>query len=198
MSDRYVMVFDPDLCLGCNACTVECRRNYDLNQPGEFRVRMEAVEQGSFPDVQTQFVRNSCAHCEKAPCIETCPTSATVRDQEGFVLINKERCIGCGACIDDCPYQARYLRQEGNEVKADKCSFCFSRVADGEKPMCVSKCITGALTFGKKSDPAVQKLLARKDAGVYLAEKGTEPQLYRLGVRQRRKDLKPLAISISV
>ncbi|MBI5440659.1 MAG: 4Fe-4S dicluster domain-containing protein [Deltaproteobacteria bacterium] len=196
MSDRYVMVFDPDLCLGCNACTVECRRNYELNGPGQFRLKMQQVEQGSFPDVQAYYVRSSCAHCEKPVCVENCPTGATTKSDDGFVLINKERCIGCGACVDGCPYQARYLRQEGNEVKADKCSFCFSRVADGGRPVCVSKCITGALTFGKKSDPKIQALLARKDAGIYSPEHKTDPQLYRLGVRQHRKDLKTLARSI--
>lgn len=198
MEDRYVMIFDPDLCIGCNACAVECRRYYGLLKPGEFRLRIDQKEGGTFPSVTSQYVRKSCAHCENPVCIENCPTGATFKDENGFVVITKEKCIGCGACVEDCPYGARYLSQEGNEIKADKCSWCFSRVFEDEPPVCVRKCITGALSFGKVSESEIKKVLSRKDIQVYHPEYKTKPQLYHTGVRKHRADIQVLRPSISI
>jgi tetrathionate reductase subunit B len=191
------MVFDPDLCIGCNACTVECRRYYNLTQSGAFRLRIEQVEEGSFPNVESQYVRNSCAHCDNPVCVENCPTGATYKAEDGFVVINKEMCIGCGICVDACPYEARYLELQANELKADKCSFCYSRVAEGDKPVCVTKCITEALTFGKTSEAEMATVLMRQDVAVYAPEHGTKPQLYHTDVREHRKDLETIVMDVS-
>ncbi len=190
--DRYVMVYNADLCIGCGACSIECRRYYGLDEKGSFRVRIETKETGTFPDVTLEHVRVSCAHCANAECIKECPTGATFRAEDGFVLITQERCIGCGACVDACPYGARYMRQVGQMLKADKCAWCYARVYEGGKPVCVEKCITGALVFGLSSDPVIKAALEEPGTDVYHPEYNTKPQLYRKTVRLRQKDVKVL------
>ena len=190
--DRYVMVYNADLCIGCNACAVECRRYYGLDEKGSFRVRIQTVETGTFPDVSMEHLRVSCGHCVNAECIKECPTGATFRAEDGFVLITQERCIGCGACVDACPYGARYLRQVGQMLKADKCSWCYPRVYEGQKPVCVEKCITGALMFGMASEPAIKEALEAANVAVYHPEYNTKAQLYHKSVRPRRTDVKVL------
>lgn len=190
--DRYVMVYNADLCIECNACAVECRRYYGLDEKGSFRVRIQTVETGTFPEVSKEHLRVSCGHCVNAECIKECPTGATFRAEDGFVLITQERCIGCGACVEACPYGARYLRQVGQMLKADKCTWCYARVYEGEKPMCVEKCITGALLFGMASEPAIKKALEAADVGIYHPEYKTNAQLYHKSVRPRRTDVKVL------
>ncbi|NLI83323.1 MAG: 4Fe-4S binding protein [Deltaproteobacteria bacterium] len=189
MGDRYVMIFEPDLCIGCNACAVECRRYNALSESGHFRTRVEPTETGTFPNVVMMHVRHSWAHCDNAVCINSCPTGATFRAENGFVLITKDKCIGCGACVDECPLEARRLVQEGSEVKADKCTWCYSRVHEGKSPVCVSRCITGALKFGKTSDPVIQEILSRPGTEAYHPEFKTKPQLYHTPLRARRNDL---------
>ncbi len=148
---------------------------------------------GPFPDVTLEHVRVSCAHCANAECIKECPTGATFRAEDGFVLITQERCIGCGTCVDACPYGARYMRQVGQMLKADKCAWCYARVYEGQKPVCVEKCITGALLFGLSSDPAIKAALEEPGVDVYHPEYNTKPQLYRKSPRPRHNDVKVLA-----
>jgi len=68
-------------------------------------------------------------------------------------IINPDFCIGCGACVEACPYHARYLDETLDEPKADKCTFCFERISRGEVPACVKTCIADARIFGDLSDP---------------------------------------------
>ncbi|WP_123290856.1 4Fe-4S dicluster domain-containing protein [Desulfosoma caldarium] len=85
--DRYVMICNVDLCLGCAACSVECRRYDGLDEKGSFRMRVHTQETCTFPDVTLEHVRVSSAHCVKAECIKDFPTGATLRAEEGFVFI---------------------------------------------------------------------------------------------------------------
>lgn len=99
----------------------------------------------------------------------------------------------CGACVDACPYGARYMRQFGQMLKANKCAWCYARVYEGHKPVCVEKCITGALVFGLFSNLAIKAALAAHDVDVYHPEDNTKPQLHRKAMRPRPKDLRVLA-----
>jgi tetrathionate reductase subunit B len=89
----------------------------------------------------------------------TMEVAATWKDPfDGTVQIDKNRCIGCGACVDACPYNARYINpalvdEISDEGKADKCTYCKPRIDAGSAPACVQTCITGARIFGDLDDP---------------------------------------------
>ncbi|RFA92356.1 hypothetical protein CGL51_14485, partial [Pyrobaculum aerophilum] len=91
------------------------------------------------------FVPKQCNHCENAPCVKPCPTGATYKTEDGLVLVNDDLCIGCGACIQACPYGARFF----NPVKGvvDKCTFCSHRIYQGKLPACVETASEGATRF---------------------------------------------------
>jgi tetrathionate reductase subunit B len=80
--------------------------------------------------------------------------AATYKDPfTGIVLIDRERCIGCGACVEACPYGARYLDEEADDPRSDKCTFCAERTEAGLEPACVQTCLSRARIFGSLDDP---------------------------------------------
>jgi anaerobic selenocysteine-containing dehydrogenase/ferredoxin len=96
-----------------------------------------------------------CNHCEDSPCHKVCPTGATTIAPEGPVLTNDEKCIGCGACVEACPYGQRFLTETGGGAyKAEKCTLCQDKLARGEEPVCVALCPARARIFGDLDDPA--------------------------------------------
>lgn len=175
---KYAMVFDKEKCVGCNACVVTCQQGYQL--PAENKLNWVEVKQsGSFPNIKMEFTPLLCAHCDDPVCVDACPVDgATYKTEDGFVLVDEEKCIGCTACVHACPYGARSMNTENN--KAVKCTFCASRVTEGGGPLCVNTCITGARIFGDLDDPnsEVSKLL--KQAEQLDDPKGIKPQVYYL------------------
>ncbi len=138
------------LIVGCSACAVACRSQWDVADYGN-RTWVEGTGiEGSFPDLyQTQHV-GQCNHCDDATCLKECPTEATQKDRNGIVWVDPEICIGCGLCMDGCPYGARHLNHETKKV--DKCDFCRPRLDQKIEPVCVQTCISGAKTFGDLGD----------------------------------------------
>ncbi len=148
---RYAFVIDPARCIDCRACMVACRAEW--NTPAGFTrlwVHSDGPK-GTFPNLSQTYVPVQCHHCEDPWCVQACPTGATYKREDGLVLINEAACIGCGLCVNACPYQVRFRNPETG--KADKCSACFTRVDAGEMPACVATCIGGARLFGDLNDP---------------------------------------------
>jgi Fe-S-cluster-containing dehydrogenase component len=104
---RYGMVIDTRRCVGCKACVVACKVE-NKTPPG---VSYTVVVEEAFrdrPDEKPLFMTKPCFHCEKPPCVNVCPVSATFkRERDGIVVIDYDRCIGCRYCITACPYGAR-------------------------------------------------------------------------------------------
>ncbi|MFN2238877.1 MAG: 4Fe-4S dicluster domain-containing protein [Thermoanaerobaculia bacterium] len=147
---RHAMVTDLRKCVGCHACTVTCNAEWDV-QPGQARTRVETTPlSGVFPALMSSTYVAQCNHCDEPSCVHTCPSGASYRDENGVVRVDEAVCIGCGFCVDACPYDARHISLRTK--KADKCDFCAPRVARGEQPACVSTCPANAKHFGDLED----------------------------------------------
>jgi formate dehydrogenase beta subunit len=98
--------------------------------------------------------KQACNHCTDAACVEVCPTGALSYNRMGFVQYNKEKCSGCGYCVEFCPFGVPQLESDRFSTAAtmDKCTFCIERVTKGEQPACAAACPTGAIKFGKRAD----------------------------------------------
>ncbi len=173
---QYAMVIDLNRCVGCHACALACRAEWQVPTKEGYRrnwLRRLGPAKTS-KGLSFTFYPGLCNHCDKPACIPVCPAdqvektfkdaktgktktmkvAATWKDPfNGSVQIDKERCLGCGACRDACPYGARYVNEELKDPKADKCTFCVERLAAGLEPACVQTCIADARIFGDLNDP---------------------------------------------
>jgi len=119
--------------------------------------------------------------CDVPSCVEACPVQATRKQEDGLVVIDYNKCIGCGNCVTACPYNARY-RNPLRRI-ADKCDFCRHRLERGEDPACVQTCPTKARTFGDLNDPSskVTRLTrSEKLVQVINPRVNTKPRIYYL------------------
>ncbi len=127
---------DPNLCTECLRCLGACSLvKLGRVQPPMARIAVPR-RWPELPDIQVCRFDD----CKAQPCIGACPVEAISRSSERIVLIDRETCTGCRACVDACPYQAIWMEKEtdGGEV-AYKCDFC------GGSPACVPECVTAAL-----------------------------------------------------
>ena len=108
---RYGMVIDLMRCIGCHACTVACKAE-NFVPPGIFWGNVVDIELGKYPKVDRLLIPKLCMHCQDAPCVSVCPTKASYQREDGIVLVDQERCIGCGLCLTSCPYEARFMNWE--------------------------------------------------------------------------------------
>lgn len=141
---QLAFVFDPDRCIGCNACRVACQLHKGL--PAETSLRLvSSHERGVFPEVSQHNLSIACNHCERPACAAVCPTGALKkREADGVVWLDGTLCNGCERCLGACPYGAPQ-RAPGGIVK---CDFCTEKTRRGEPPVCVETCVGGALGFG--------------------------------------------------
>ena len=152
---QYGFYFDSTRCTGCKTCELACKDYKDLGTDILFR-RIYDVEGGSWVEGEdgtwtrdsfVYHVSNSCNHCDNPACVAACPVGAYVKDDEtGLVLHDEEACIGCGACVEACPYDAPKL--DATLEVARKCDGCADRVAQGLDPVCVEACLLRCLYFG--------------------------------------------------
>ncbi len=98
------------------------------------------------------FVPKLCNLCAHSPCAQVCPVGATFDSPDGVVLVDPKYCIGCGFCIQACPYGCRFLNPITHT--AEKCTLCYHRITRGLKPACVEVCPTQARLFGDLKHPA--------------------------------------------
>lgn len=175
---RYAMAIEVNKCVGCADCVVACQTENNVPHGYSRDWIVERVS-GSYPDVSLHFESQRCNHCEDTPCVRTCPTGASFIDEGGIVKVTHDECIGCGSCIEACPYDARYFHPDGY---VDKCTFCDHRVKEGMDPACVSVCPTYCMHFGDLDDPDsdISKLLKKRENFTITPEAGTAPQIFYL------------------
>ena len=193
---RLGLVIDLDICVGCHACVVNCKEwntggypaplsdqdPYGASARGAWLNRVHSYEVNGEDGGRTVHFPKSCLHCEQAACVTVCPTGASYKRQEdGIVLVDEDKCIGCGLCAWACPYGARELDASAGVMK--KCTLCIDRIYNetlvpGERePACVATCPARARHFGDFADPAsnVSRLTADRGGYDLMPEMGYRP-----------------------
>src|SRR5690606_1387525 len=138
---RWAMVVDVRKCIGCQACTVACIMENQVPED-RFRTIVSTYEIRDGKKTGVYMLPRLCNHCDDPPCIPVCPVQATYQQVDGTVVVDNTRCVGCGYCVQACPYDARFSNPVSQT--ADKCTFCAHRVAAGLLPACVETCVGGA------------------------------------------------------
>jgi tetrathionate reductase subunit B len=192
---RFAMVIDLRRCIGCDACMVACKAEYDVPL-GVFRTWVPYRVVGTYPTVKKQFLPRLCNHCDDPPCVRACPVGATFKVEDGgFVLQHYDRCIGCKACMASCPYNARFMLPEHRTRTnitsvVDKCTFCYHRVIQNLVPACVQTCVGRSRIFGDLNDPnsEVSRLITRNATQVLRPEQGTKPHVFYIGADRNMTD----------
>ncbi len=174
---NYAFIIDNRKCIGCHACTVACKAEHDT-PIGVNRTWVKYIEKGSFPSTHRAFSVMRCNHCADAPCVPICPVTALFTRDNGIVDFDSQRCIGCKACMQACPYDAIHI--DPNSKTAAKCNYCAHRVEVGLEPPCVNVCPTHAIISGDRDNPQseIAQLQALHPVQVRKPEKGTNPKLY--------------------
>jgi tetrathionate reductase subunit B len=218
---RWAVLADLSRCSGCRACSIACKTENDVRL-GVFRQGVKHYEAGEFPDTQRHFLPWMCNQCKNPSCLKRCPVDltkgllefpngdqveytgrATYQRPDGLVLIDQEACVGCGRCVEDCPYGVRYLdpakpaggdpAQYGLDIEnpraADKCTLCVHRLENGVVPACMNTCPAKTYTIGNINDPnseISQRLAAAGDDVTALWESvGTEPMVFYIGLEEK-------------
>lgn len=182
---KYAMVFNSELCIGCQSCSVACKSENEVPE-GLYRLKVKIQgPKGIFPNLSFDFERFSCQMCENTPCVTVCPTFASFMDENGIVDIDADKCVGCLYCISACPYNARFLNTKTKVP--DKCNFCKdTHLKLHGEPACVSVCPTDALVFGDLDNPkdAIYDVLSKNN---YVRKKehlGTKPKLFTIPTKK--------------
>ncbi|UCG67637.1 MAG: 4Fe-4S dicluster domain-containing protein, partial [Deltaproteobacteria bacterium] len=111
---RWGMVINLNKCIGCYACMIACKQEHFL-PPEIFWARVLMGESGKYPTVRKLIYPVLCNHCEEAACVDVCPTGATTKREDGIVVIDYDRCVGCRYCMMACPYQQRTFYANGKK-----------------------------------------------------------------------------------
>lgn len=178
---RMKFFCDENRCIECHACSVGCSQAHDL-PVGISRRKVVTMNEGR---VGLEFSLSvSCMHCTDAPCEQVCPVDCFYIREDGIVLHDKDKCIGCGYCLYACPFGAPQFPKDGAfGVKGvmDKCTMCAggpeetnseeertkygqNRIAEGKVPICASACSTNALLVGdaqKVSEVYRERVISR-------------------------------------
>jgi anaerobic dimethyl sulfoxide reductase subunit B (iron-sulfur subunit) len=149
MAEQYGFAFNSDRCVQCHACEVACKSLHGI-EPGVSWRRVVDLWKGDFPEVINRTISFACVHCSQPACEAVCPAGAIKkRMEDGAVLVDRHKCIGCHTCFLACPFG---VPQFGCDGKMQKCDLCVDRLSQGNDPICVATCPTDALSFGSMKE----------------------------------------------
>jgi len=170
---KFVMVVDLAKCKNALKCQESCNKNHYITGENAW---LKVYKMQESEKTAPYFMPTLCQHCDKPPCVKVCPVDATFKRQDGIVLIDNERCIGCRFCMAACPYSTRVFNwnepdqpeaahsgtytpdhtgKPGVKGTVDKCDFCPHKIDMGELPHCVSACPNDVYSFGDIYEDAV-------------------------------------------
>ena len=180
-----VFAIDLSVCNGCYCCQIACKDEHVANdwtpyakpQPdtGQFWIGLTELVRGQVPKVKVTYIPKMCHHCDDAPCIDQCKAEAIYKRDDGLVIINPEKCVGCKLCADTCPHNAIYFN-EGLNI-AQKCTGCAHLLDNDDEwkvPRCVDQCPTDALHFDDEEN--LKDFIA--EAELLNPEAGTKSRVY--------------------
>ena len=158
MTKQYAFYLNSSACSGCKACQIACKDKNSLPVGTLYR-RVFHYGGGSWVtengfqipnNVFVYSVSTACQHCQNPVCLQVCPAAAISKREDGVVLIDQDKCIGCRYCEWACPYGAPQFREDLGVMT--KCDFCQDLLAKGENPACVDACTMRCLEFGELSE----------------------------------------------
>ncbi len=157
MAKQLGFHINSSICTGCKACQMACTDKNDLPVGLKFR-KVVQYGNGSWVSHASQkevyspanlfayTVAFACNHCESPACVEVCPTTAMHKRDDGIVVIDPEKCIGCRYCEWACPYSGPQFNEAKGQMT--KCDFCQDLLAQGQNPACVDACVMRAIEYG--------------------------------------------------
>ena len=175
---QYAILLDLDRCVGCHSCTVACKIENDVQLERFWSKVHQIGPTGTFPDVEMYFLPVLCQHCEDPECVRVCPTGASEKRDDGIILVDHDRCIGCQYCVLACPYGVRVFNEDEGVI--EKCTLCAHLIEREDQPACVKTCVGKARIFGDINDPdseISQAIAAAGDAVHTLADVGNHPSV---------------------
>ncbi len=208
---KFVMVVDLSQCKNARSCIAACQKwHYRPKEQEWLTVKLLKDSDKAAP----YWFPKQCFHCDNPPCVKVCPVDATFKRQDGLVLIDNDRCIGCKFCMAACPYSTRVFNWDEPELPMDirdlayspetgipakvgtveKCDFCPDRAREGLLPPCVEACPNGVFYFGDENEDTVSngletvsftKLITDRAGYRYMEELGTKPRVYYLPPKDR-------------
>jgi formate dehydrogenase iron-sulfur subunit len=163
---------DTSICIGCKACEVACKQWNQLPEDGFFfsgmsydntmgldastwrhvsfierPVALSGQDAGAFSWLMSSDV---CKHCQRAGCLENCPTGAILRTEFDTVYVQPDICNGCGYCVVGCPFGV--INRRDDDGRAWKCTLCYDRLTEAMTPACAKACPTASIQFGEIDD----------------------------------------------
>jgi len=144
MNNKFMLI-DIDKCVACYACEVACKQENGLPLTSRWCRVVAIGPRKAEGQVHQDFLPVFCNHCDDPICSYFCDFDAIVKGEDGVVLIDEEKCTGCGICVFGCPYG--FISLDQGKKLAGKCSLCTNRTDNGLEPSCVQHCLSGALQF---------------------------------------------------
>jgi len=152
---HHAYLFDATRCIDCRACMVACsvENNIEMDKTRIWVAGLGVT--GEFPNLKRGTMVYHCMHCEHPDCMSACPVGAYTKREDGPVLYNPDKCIGCRYCMNACPFGVPHFDYDKGIVDGafiDKCTFCPQRIDNGQEPACVQTCPTDALEYGDREE----------------------------------------------
>ena len=170
MSTQRGFLVDMANCAACKACEIACKNRNKLDVGPRLR-RVNQIENGEWPSMTVTNLSLACMHCGNPPCEAVCPAGAIhKRAEDGLVVVDKAKCIGCHYCFFACPFGVPQYGADGTMVKCDGCK---DFVEMGKEPACAAVCFYDALHAGTLEE--LSKIASEKAA--YRLTTATQPSI---------------------